>query len=72
MSHGKIDADENGFVGWSADPYDDQFDNGILMNLSEKPIYDLEFPNHPLTRSRVLINLLGEGSEFSDELRKSN
>jgi hypothetical protein len=40
------------------DPYDEKFDRGILMNLSEKREYDYSFPNHPLSEMRRLIDYI--------------
>ena len=44
--------------GWMKDPYDEKFDRGILMNLSEKREYDYSFPNHPLSEMRRLIDYI--------------
>lgn len=42
-------------VGWNKDPYDDNFNFGITMNLSEKREYDHSFPLHPLSQLRSFI-----------------
>ncbi|MEL6561284.1 MAG: hypothetical protein AAFQ94_24060 [Bacteroidota bacterium] len=69
MTQGKISVDENGYVGWSEDPYDANYKEGLLMNLSEKPIYDLEFPEHALTQARALLNQIAREIKFSDEVK---
>lgn len=69
MTQGKIAVNENGYVGWSADPYDENYKEGLLMNLSEKPIYDLEFPDHPLTQARTLISQIAREINFSEEVK---
>ncbi len=71
LNEGKIRVDENGYVGWSADPYDPNFNEGVLMTLAEKGLYDLEFPDHPLTQARTLIRRIESGIEFSDEVAKA-
>ena len=40
--------------GWMADPYDPEYQQGLLMNLSEKTDYDEIYPTHPLTEARSL------------------
>lgn len=42
--------------GWSADPYDPEFNNCVLRNLSDDEKYDKDFPDHPLTRTRKILN----------------
>ena len=37
---------------WSFYPYDSKIKTGNLMNVSEKRIHDIKFPNHPLTLVR--------------------
>ncbi len=46
------------YEGWAEDPYDPQFQQGILMNASEKEDYDNAFPEHPLTQARALAKAL--------------
>ena len=41
--------------GWFADPYDPDFALGNLMNQSELPKYDADFPDHPLTLMRRFV-----------------
>ena len=40
--------------GWVCDPYDPEYKQGLLMNLSEKTDYDGIFPTHALTEARKL------------------
>lgn len=42
-------------VGWNKDPYDENFNFGITMNLSENIEYDRSFPLHPLSQLRSFI-----------------
>lgn len=41
--------------GWSKDPYDESFTNGIARNLSEDEAYDALFPDHPLSTLRRFV-----------------
>ena len=43
------------YEGWSEDPYDPEYKQGILRNASEKPDFDEVFPDHPLTQARLLV-----------------
>jgi len=40
--------------GWARDPFDDSA-TGFVMNFSELPDFDEEFPDHPLTMARELL-----------------
>lgn len=70
VSNGTLVTDQNGYVGWTCDPYDNNFKNGLLMNKSENKIYDNEFPNHALTQVRDLITQLENGLEYGSELER--
>ncbi|TGE07685.1 hypothetical protein [Hymenobacter fodinae] len=49
---------DDGFIGWAADPYEPTFTAGKLMNLAERPEYDIQFPNHPLTLVRQTLRAI--------------
>lgn len=53
---------KEGLDGWAKDPYDANYTKGALMNLSEDEKYDEEFPNHPLSKARELINFIIENN----------
>lgn len=40
---------------WSFDPYDESIKEGFLMNVSEYEKFDKQFPEHPLSKCRELI-----------------
>jgi hypothetical protein len=47
--------------GWAADPYDASYcgvDRSCLRFLSDAPEYDAQFPAHPLTRVRAVLDAL--------------
>ena len=56
--------------GWLSDPYDKDFKGGTLMNLSEGSTYDEQFPKHPLTQARRLINEIADNITFKVDLGK--
>ena len=52
---------EEALEGWAVDPYDPEFDFGILMTAAEAASFDAEFPEHPLSLLREMVRaLLGE------------
>lgn len=51
---------DSGFEGWDQDPYDPEYKQGILRNLSEDPQFDAKFPAHPLSVARSLCRYLIE------------
>lgn len=60
INEGKVippDMDE-----WFKDPYDEKYKTGLLMNISEKPEYDVMFPEHPLSEARLLIKFILENN----------
>lgn len=54
---------ENIFEDWSEDPYDPEYKEGVLMNLSERAGLDSLFPFHPLTQCREVLKAV-----INDEL----
>jgi len=63
--------DENGkMIGWSKDPYDDDFKKGKLMNYAEREEFDVDFPHHPLSTVRNRLKQLKQSISFGDELKK--
>ena len=56
LNEGSISMDESGYIGWKADPYIPDFNEGLPMNQSEKSEYDQDFPDHPLSVSRKLLD----------------
>ena len=45
--------------GWAHDPYDHST-NGFVMNMSELSDFDQQFPGHPLTLARELLQTIAE------------
>lgn len=51
--------DENPTGGWAHDPYDGST-TGFVMNMSELPDFDQQFPGHPLTMARELLQSVAD------------
>lgn len=51
---------EGSFDGWIQDPFDKEYRDGVLKNLSEDEEYDAMFPNHPLTVLRDFVRTILE------------
>lgn len=66
---GEVTFGDDGLKNWFEDPYDPTFKEGTPMNKSEKEEYDIEFPEHPLTKVRSMINQAIEEVVFRDELK---
>jgi hypothetical protein len=55
---------------WSADPYDKDFKEGLLMNKSEQEVIDALFPAHFLSQVRTLIAQVEMEMKWGDEVDK--
>jgi hypothetical protein len=58
-----------GIEGWQADRYDPSFRAPLQRNLAEAEEYDAEFPDHPLSRLRRLLQRLVDGIRLEDDVR---
>lgn len=47
---------------WSKDPYDPEYKMGFLMNFSEQPELDDQFPQHPLSEARAFVKYIVENN----------
>ncbi len=63
-----ISIDESGYSNWFTDPYDKNFKSRILMNKAEQIVYDNDFPDHPLTQARQLLNQIEAGLQWKSEI----
>lgn len=59
---------EDSYLEWARDPYKKDFNEGLLMNLSEQEIYDSLYPNHALSKARKMLNTLESNLKFDSEL----
>ncbi len=70
METGKVKLTDQGLQGWTQDPYDLNFQEGKLMNLSEEAIFDAQFPMHPLTLARAHMAAIIADMRLGSELSK--
>ena len=70
LGKGDLTIGENGYENWFSDPYDSNFTDGTLMNKSEQTIYDKDFPSHPLTLVRTIINKIESELTFNSDVEK--
>lgn len=57
MLHEPAEDDPTG--GWAHDPFDHST-TGFVMNISELPDFDEQFPSHPLTMARELVRNIAD------------
>ncbi|WP_347219394.1 hypothetical protein [Chryseobacterium sp.] len=67
---GEVTIEEETMTNWFEDPYDPDFKQGTLMNKSELEKYDHEFPEHPLSIARSLIQSIAETIIFKKEINE--
>jgi len=70
LASGELTIGENGYENWFSDPYDTSFKDGTLMNRSEQSIFDKDFPDHPLTQARIIIEKVKNELIFKPEIEK--
>lgn len=70
LASGEIEMKDEKLEGWFADPYEITYRSGILMNKSDHQSYDIEFPDHPLTLVRTMIEQLQKEISFDPEIFK--
>lgn len=70
MQAGAINMGENGFEGWSNDPYLADVEAGNLMNLAEAEAYDDQFATHPLSQVREGLSIIEKQLKLATLLQK--
>jgi hypothetical protein len=55
-------------IGWTKDPYEPQFDNIALFNLSDQQKYDANFPDSPLSRVRRKLTHIINTVQFGGDI----
>lgn len=58
IKKGEVGVKDNMLTNWFIDPYDESYTKGMPKNRAEDKVYDKEFKNHPLSRTRRLIKHL--------------
>ena len=71
MSAGTLTFDEQTGKarGWLADPYDPNEEGPMTRNRSELPEFDAQFPDHPLSQARWVLDHLQNTLCVEDEVR---
>lgn len=70
LMSGEVTLGEDRLENWFEDPYNPNFKNGTLMNKSEQEKYDIEFPEHPLSVSRIAITDAVRQTVFKPEINE--
>jgi hypothetical protein len=66
-----VDRMSQSLRGWMQDPYDPALRDGFRRNLSEGMEYDACFPDHPLSRLRLMLAHLQRTIHVEDDVRRS-
>ncbi len=67
----ELDDDGKSIKNWRVDPYEPDFNGGALMNKSELERYDPDFPQHPLSQVRSLIQRIETSIVFDKVLNNA-
>lgn len=72
MSEGVVgfDAKSGTMTGWLDDPYDQHETGPMTRNKSERREYDSQFPEHPLSRARRVLDLLERTVAIDESVKK--
>ena len=70
--HSDLEFDETTgkMIGRAADPYDATVQFPLMRNLADDEKYDSEFPDHPLTKTRLFMRELRKHVSISDRYRQ--
>jgi len=71
LGDGRVTRDREEVTGWMHDPYDPDLHGGFHWNLSEAPEYDVRFPDHPLSRLRLVLAHLELTLRVTKEVKES-
>ena len=70
LGEGKIQIEKNGQIsGWASDPYMPSWQARCLRNESDDEKYDEQFPDHPLSRLRKIINQIKRTTTFANGVK---
>lgn len=64
---GRVGYGKSGKYGWTEDPYDKEFNKGLLMDLSENRNMDNMFKDNPLSQVRDLIEALVDSTSVKND-----
>ena len=58
-------------TGWLDDPYDPEEAGAMTRNKSERPEYDEQFPDHPLSRARRVLDHLQRTIRIDETIKRA-
>src|SRR5262245_13464974 len=72
MQAGEVGLDTNtgAMTGWLDDPYDPNERGPMTRNRSERPEFDAQFPEHPLSRARWVLDYLQRTAQVNEAVRQ--
>jgi hypothetical protein len=65
-----FDPESERMIGWLDDPYDPTEMGPMTRNKSERPEYDGQFPEHPLSRARWVLNHLEHTLAIDEAIKR--
>jgi hypothetical protein len=72
MKDGTVSVSPDGRIeGWMADPYDASVRAPLMRNRAEAREYDAQFPEHPLTRARRVLDHIQGTVTIGSDLRRA-
>lgn len=72
ISSGEVTVSSDGKIqGWMKDPYDSSIEAPLMRNQSEACEYDNQFPDHPLSRARNVLNHIEKTLAIAPEVLSS-
>lgn len=60
----------NQIEGWAQDPYDAAIETPLARNLAEDEKYDVQFPEHPLSRVRLILNQIQASLRINNAVKR--
>jgi hypothetical protein len=66
----RIDSESGKITGWLDDPYNPSEMGSMTRNKSERPEYDAQFPDHPLSRTRWVLKHLERTVKIEDIVKR--
>lgn len=64
-----LDTESGRMTGWLDDPYDPSETGPMTRNKAERPEYDAQFPDHPLSRARWVLNHLERTVAINERIK---
>ncbi|MBC8136664.1 MAG: hypothetical protein H8F28_12315 [Fibrella sp.] len=71
LEAGEIEFSGGKMQGWMQDPYDPAVNAPLMRNLSEDIRYDVDFPDHPLSRLRSILGRVQVSLHLAPEIKNA-